>query len=106
MEFKGVIFWMERKRMIRTLITASLVVALIAVIYVSQQYDPTNPHATVSKETWLHGPKGHGYAVLNNQAPWKQCYTCHEKKGYGGQEFCVNCHDKSGVKVVIPQKPL
>jgi len=100
------VFQMERKRIIRTLITLSLLVALGAVLYVSQGVDPTNPHSSVSKDVWLHGPKGHGYTVLNNQQPWKQCYTCHEKKGLGGEVYCQSCHDQSGVQVVIPKKPL
>ena len=97
---------MERKRIIRTLITLSLLVALVAVLFVSQNRDPSNPHAVMPEQTWLHGPKGHGYTVLNNQQPWKQCYTCHEKKGLGGEVYCQSCHDRSGVKVVIPKKPL
>lgn|SRR5680860_336359 len=98
------VFWMERKRVIRTLITFILLAALVAVIYISQGSDPSNPHTSVSKETWLHGPKGHGYTVLNNQKPWKQCYTCHEKKGLGGEVYCQSCHDQSGVGDVIPKK--
>jgi len=97
---------MERKRVIRTLITLSLLAALVAVLYISQNRDPSNPHTSVPKETWINGPKGHGYAVLNNQQPWKQCYTCHEKKGLGGETYCQSCHDQSGVNVVIPKKPL
>ena len=96
---------MERKRVIRTLITLSLLAALVAVLVISQNRDPSNPHNGVSKDTWIHGPNGHGYTVLNNQQPWKQCYTCHEKKGLGGEAYCQSCHDQSGVKVVIPQKP-
>lgn len=96
---------MERRRVVRTLISLGLLVALLAVLYISQKSDPTNPHTSVPKETWIHGPKGHGYAVMNNQQPWKQCYTCHEKKGLGGEEYCQSCHDQSGVNVVIPQKP-
>ena len=97
---------MNRKRILRTLITLSLFVALGTVLYVSQNRDPSNPHALVPKETWLQGPKGHGYVVLNNQQPWKQCYTCHEKKGLGGEAYCQSCHDQSGVKVELPKKPL
>lgn len=96
---------MEPKRIVRTLITLSLIAALIAVLYVSQNSDPSNPHSSVSKETWLHGPRGHGYAVMNNQQPWKQCYECHKKKGLGGETYCQSCHDQSDVNVVIPQKP-
>ena len=96
---------MERKRVIRTLISFSLVAALVAILYVSQNRDPSNPHTSVPKETWIHGPKGHGYAVENNQQPWKQCYTCHEKKGLGGEAYCQSCHDQSGVGDVIPKKP-
>jgi len=96
---------MKHKRIIRTLITLSLLVALAAVLYASQGVDPSNPHSSVSKDVWLHGPKGHGYTVLNNQQPWKQCYTCHEKKGLGGEAYCQSCHDQSGVTVVIPKKP-
>lgn len=96
---------MERKRVIRTLISFSLLAALLAVLYISQNSDPSNPHTSVPEETWIHGPKGHGYAVMNNQQPWKQCYECHEKKGLGGEAYCQSCHDQSGVNVVIPQKP-
>ncbi|MHB1651941.1 MAG: hypothetical protein ACYCVD_05600 [Desulfitobacteriaceae bacterium] len=96
---------MERKKVIRTLVTLSLFLGLVAVIVISQFYDPTNPHSTMSRETLINGPKGHGYTVLNNQQPWKQCYPCHVKKGLGGQEFCISCHEKSGVKVNIPQPP-
>ena len=97
---------MERKkRVIRTLISLSLLAALVAVLYLSQNSDPSNPHSSVPKETWIHGPKGHGYAVMNNQQPWKQCYECHENKGLGGESYCQSCHDQSGVSVAIPQKP-
>jgi len=96
---------MERKRVIRTLISFSLLAALIAVLYASQNSDPSNPHSSMPEETWIHGPKGHGYAVMNNQQPWKQCYECHEKKGLGGEAYCQSCHDQSGVNAVIPQKP-
>ena len=96
---------MERKRVLRTIITLGLFAALIAVIVISQNRDPSNPHSGVSKDTWINGPHGHGFAVLNNQEPWKQCYPCHEKKGLGGESYCQNCHQQSGVKVVIPQKP-
>ncbi|AFQ43231.1 hypothetical protein [Desulfosporosinus meridiei] len=97
---------MERKkRIIRTLITISLIAGLIAVLYFSRDADPKNPHSTVPRETWIHGPKGHGYAVMNNQQPWKQCYECHEEQGLGGEVYCQSCHDQSGVKVEIPQKP-
>jgi len=92
------------KGLIRTLITLGLAVALVVIIVVSRQYDPTNPHATVDKNVWINGPKGHGYAVRNNQQPWKQCYPCHVKKGLGGEEFCQACHAKSGVDVAIPQQ--
>ncbi|HZK84105.1 MAG TPA: hypothetical protein VFC58_05385 [Desulfosporosinus sp.] len=96
---------MKRKRVIRTLITLSLLAALVAVLYISQNSDSSNPHAVVPRETWIHGPKGHAYPVLNSQMPWK-CYPCHEKKGLGGEEYCQSCHDQSGVKVVLPKKPL
>ncbi|MCO5387709.1 hypothetical protein [Desulfosporosinus sp.] len=96
---------MKSKRVVRTLITLGLIAALIAVLYASQNSDPSNPHSSVPEETWIHGPKGHGYAVMNNQQPWKQCYECHEKKGLGGEVYCQSCHDQAGVDVVIPQKP-
>lgn len=96
---------MDRKRVLRTLITVLLFAALAAVIILSQNRDPTNPHSSVPKETWIKGPKGHGYVVLNNQQPWKECYPCHEKQGLGGESYCQNCHTQYGVKVVIPQPP-
>lgn len=96
---------MKRNRVIRAFITFLLLGALVTVLIVSQNRDPSNPHSTVSKEVWINGPKGHGYAVLNNQQPWKQCYTCHEKKGLGGEEYCQSCHNLSGAKVLIPEKP-
>jgi hypothetical protein len=40
---------------------------LVAVFYISQNRDPSNPHALVPKQTWINGPKGHGYTVLDNQ---------------------------------------
>ncbi|AHF07199.1 hypothetical protein [Desulfitobacterium metallireducens] len=94
---------MERKKIVRSLITLGLFVALVAVIIISQNRDPSNPHSTISRETWLSGPQGHGYVVNNNQAPAEQCYPCHEKKGLGGQVYCQSCHDQSGVKVSLPQ---
>lgn len=94
---------MSAKRLIRTLITVCLVVALITIIIVSQNYDSANPHGTVDKETWIYGSKGHGYAVLNNQQPWTQCYPCHVKQGLGGEESCLSCHAESGVKIDLPQ---
>lgn len=97
---------MEGKKVVRTVITLGLLAALIVIIIISQKYDPTNPHSTISKQTLIYGPKGHGYTVKNNQQPWKQCYPCHEKKGLGGEEFCVSCHQQSGVKVTLPQQPV
>lgn len=96
---------MKPKRVLRALISFCLFAALAAVLIISQNRDPSNPHSSVSKDTWIHGPQGHGYAVLNNQQPWKQCYPCHEKKGLGGEAYCQSCHAKSGVKVTIPKKP-
>ncbi|HBV86359.1 MAG TPA: hypothetical protein DEF42_06830 [Desulfosporosinus sp.] len=96
---------MKPKRIVRTVISLSLLAALIAVLYSSQTSDSSNPHASVPQEIWIHGPKGHGYAVMNNQQPWKQCYECHEKKGLGGEAYCQSCHDQSGVKAAIPQRP-
>lgn len=94
---------MERKKLIRSVITLGLIAALAAVIILSQNHDASNPHSTIAKEKWINGPQGHGYAVNNNQEPAKQCYPCHIKKGLGGQEFCQSCHDQSGVKVSLPQ---
>lgn len=94
---------MQRKKLVRSLITLGLFAALAAVIILSQNHDPSNPHSTIAKETWINGPQGHGYAVKNNQQPAKQCYPCHIKKGLGGQSFCQSCHDQSGVKVSLPQ---
>lgn len=93
---------MDRKKVLRTLISVVLLAALVTVLIISQNSDPSNPHPK-DKQEWIN--KGHGYAVNNNQAPWKQCYTCHIKKGFGGESFCITCHEKSGVKVNIPQKP-
>lgn len=93
---------MERKKIVRTIITIGLFVALVAVIILSQNRDPSNPHATIPRETWISGEQGHGYVVLNNQAPKERCYPCHEKKGLGGQVYCQSCHDQSGVKVDLP----
>lgn len=96
---------MEGKKIIRSIITLALLGAIVAVVIISQHFDPTNPHSTISRDTLIYGPKGHGYTVMNNQQPWKQCYSCHQKKGLGGEEFCVSCHEKSGVKLTIPLEP-
>ena len=97
---------MDAKRVIRSLITLGLVGALVAVLIISQRYDPENPHSTVDCDIWIYGPKGHGYAVLNNQQPWKQCYPCHEKKGLGGEDYCSSCHIQAGVSIELPQPPI
>lgn len=94
---------MERKKIIRSFITVGLFVALVAVIIFSQNRDPSNPHSTIPRETWLSGAQGHGNVVKNNQAPAEQCYPCHVKKGLGGQAYCQSCHEQSGVKVSLPQ---
>ncbi|WP_407310714.1 hypothetical protein [Desulfosporosinus sp. SB140] len=96
---------MNNKRVLRAIISVALLGALVAVVIVSQNHDPSNPHSTIPKDTWINGPHGHGYAVKNNQQPWKQCYPCHEKKGLGGEEFCQSCHQKSNVNVTLPKKP-
>jgi hypothetical protein len=96
---------MKNKKIVRTIITLFLGIALVGVLIISSFYDPTNPHSTISKQTLIYGPKGHGYTVINNQQPWKQCYPCHVKKGLGGEAFCISCHEKNGVKVNIPQPP-
>lgn len=96
---------MKRKRVLRTLISFVLLAALVAVIVLSQNADPSNPHSSIPKDIWINGPKGHGDAVLNNQQPWRQCYRCHEKEGLGGETYCQSCHDQSGVKVDIPKNP-
>lgn len=93
---------MQQKRVIRSLITLALFVALVVVIFVSQGHDPSNPHASIPKETWLKGPNGHGFAVMNNQNPDKQCYQCHVKKNLGGKVYCQSCHDQAGIKVELP----
>jgi hypothetical protein len=95
----------KSKRVIRTIITILLFGALATVIILSQNHDPTNPHSGVPEKVWIYGPKGHGYVVLNNQQPWKECYPCHEKKGLGGETYCLNCHAKYGVNPKIPQEP-
>jgi len=94
---------MEGKKIIRTVITVGLVVVLITVIIVSQGYDPKNPHSAIPKEEWVSGKKGHGYTVLNNQNPQKQCYGCHEKQGLGGKAYCQSCHDQSSVEFNLPE---
>lgn len=95
---------MERKKIVRSLITLTLFAALAGVFILSQNRDPSNPHSTIPKETWINGPNGHGYAVTNNQQPATQCYPCHEKKGLGGQVYCVSCHDQSGVNINLPNQ--
>jgi len=93
---------MEGKKIIRTIITIGLLVALVTVLIVSQKYDPKNPHATVPKEEWIYGDHGHGFAVINNQNPQGQCYECHENLGLGGKDYCQSCHDQSGVDFELP----
>lgn len=93
---------MGKKRILRSLITLGLLAALGIVLVVSQNYDSGNPHASIPRDRWLNGPEGHGYAVLNNQAPQRQCLPCHEKKGLGGKTYCLDCHTKYGVKGEIP----
>ena len=93
---------MEGKKIIRTIISVGLLVALIVVIFVSQGYDPNNPHSTIPKEEWIYGEKGHGYAVRNNQNPQGQCYECHDKQGLGGKVYCQSCHDQTGVDYNLP----
>jgi hypothetical protein len=95
---------MERKKVLRSLITIGLVVSLVVIIFVSQGHDPSNPHTTISKETWINGPNGHGFAVINNQNPAKQCYPCHVKQNLGGKVYCQSCHDQSGVKFDLPNE--
>lgn len=94
---------MEGKKLIRTIITVGLFIALITVIIVSQGYDPNNPHATIPKEEWIYGDNGHGFAVLNNQNPQAQCYECHVKQGLGGKAYCQSCHDQSGLDYSLPE---
>lgn len=96
---------MKGKRILRMLISLALLAALVAVVFESQKHDSSNPHSTIPRETWIYGPKGHGYTVNNNQQPWKQCYTCHEEKGLGGESYCQSCHDQAGLNVVLPKKP-
>lgn len=93
---------MEGKKIIRTIITVGLFGALITVIIVSQGHDPNNPHSTIPKEEWVSGKNGHGYVVLNNQNPQKQCYQCHEKQKLGGKAYCQSCHEQSGVEFNLP----
>lgn len=93
---------MEKKRILRSLITFGLLAALGIVLVVSRNYDVANPHALISRERWLNGPQGHGYAVMNNQQPRQQCLPCHEKQGLGREPYCLDCHEKSGVKIEIP----
>lgn len=93
---------MERKKILRSVISLALLAALVIVIFVSQGHDPSNPHTSVPKETWLNGPNGHGFAVMNNQNPSKQCYRCHVKKNLGGKAYCQSCHEQAGLKVELP----
>lgn len=93
---------MKSNKIVRTLITLALFVALVVIIIVSQGHDYTNPHSSIPRETWLNGPNGHGFAVMNNQNPSKQCYGCHVKKDLGGKEYCQSCHEQSGVTVGLP----
>ncbi|WP_206811649.1 hypothetical protein [Paradesulfitobacterium ferrireducens] len=93
---------MARKQVLRSLITLALLAALAAVIILSQQHDPTNPHSSIPREQWLTGSNGHTFAVKNNQQPAKQCYPCHEKQGLGGVNYCTDCHTKSGISVQLP----
>ncbi|HHY25555.1 MAG TPA: hypothetical protein GX523_02165 [Desulfitobacterium dehalogenans] len=93
---------MEGKKIIRAMISIGLFVALVIIIFVSQGHDPNNPHASIPKEEWISGEKGHGFAVMNNQNPQKQCYQCHEKQGLGGKSYCQSCHDPSGVDYNLP----
>lgn len=93
---------MEDKKIIRTIITLCLFIALIYVIIASQSYNPDNPHASIPREEWISGENGHGFSVLNNQDPQGQCYECHVEKGLGGKVYCQSCHDQSGVKFDLP----
>ncbi len=93
---------MDRKRVLRSVITLGLLAALAAVIIFSQQHDPGNPHSSIPREEWLTGSNGHGFAVKNNQQPAKQCYPCHEKQGLGGASYCTDCHTKSGLRIELP----
>lgn len=93
---------MEGKKIIRAVISIGLVVALITIIFVSQGHDPNNPHASIPREEWISGEKGHGFSVKNNQNPQKQCYRCHVKQGLGGKSYCQSCHDASGVDYNLP----
>ena len=96
---------MDGKKIVRTVITVVLGLSIVAVLIISSFFDPTNPHSSIPKQKFIYGPNGHGFTVLNNRQPWKQCYPCHVKKGLGGEEFCISCHTKNGVKVKIPQQP-
>lgn len=94
---------MEGKKVIRAIITGVLLVGLIAVIFVSQNYDPNNPHSTIPREEYIYGENGHAFAVRNNQNPQGQCYECHDKQGLGGKAFCQDCHDQTGVDYNLPE---
>lgn len=88
------------KKIIRTLITVGIGVAVIVIFIVSSHYDASNPHATIPKETWIQ--EKHPIAFKNASNPEKQCYQCHVQKGLGGREYCQSCHEKSGVTVDLP----
>jgi len=74
--------------------TVAIVVALIAVIYMSTTENlKDNPHPP--REEWI---KKHKITVLRNGNPQRFCYKCHDKRGETKETFCNACHIKSGVK--------
>lgn len=93
---------MERRKIVRRIITICLFAALVAVIILSQNHDFSNPHSGIPRETWISGAQGHGFVVNNNQDPANRCYPCHEKKGLGGEDYCQSCHEQSEVEVNLP----
>ncbi len=89
-----------KNKVVRTIITVGIGVAVVAVLIVSSQHDSSNPHSTIPKDTWIH--EKHAVAFRNASNPEKQCYKCHVKEGLGAQEYCQSCHEKSGVTVDLP----
>ncbi len=75
-------------------ITIAIIVALVAVIYMSTtENTKNNPHPPNS--VWL--PK-HKITVQRNGNPERFCLDCHNKRGETQEKFCDKCHAKYGIK--------